>query len=41
MFYFELFNAFYQEKVQYLVVGGLAVIYMVMLKEAHKIMEQC
>ena len=25
MFYFEVFNAFYQEKVQYLVVGGLAV----------------
>src|SRR3990167_220564 len=25
MFYFEVFNAFYQEKVKYLVVGGLAV----------------
>lgn len=25
MFYFEVFNALYQEKVQYLVVGGLAV----------------
>ena len=25
MFYFEVFNAFYQEKVQYLIVGGLAV----------------
>ena len=25
MFYFEVFKAFYQEKIKYLVVGGLAV----------------